>query len=273
MAQGGRALAWLDLDNRPEVMTLSGIEWKEVPGGKFKYGHKDEEDNKPRTLTLPTFYISRFPITQAQFQSFLDDPAGADDPRWFEGLTNDEDDRRIEEPWFKFANHPRDNISWIQAMAFCRWWSWRLGTTYDLDKVAQWAVRLPTEFEWERAARGKNGLVYPYGNDYAPEKGNTDDTGIGQTSAVGIFPNGASPDGVEEMSGNVLEWCLSHYDNPALNPSDEDLRTGDVRRVLRGGSWFGSHLGARAVYRFNFHPAYRNLDSGFRLVVLHPPSS
>ncbi len=268
----GRALGLTGWDNRPEVMTLSAIEWKKIPGGKFKYGHKDEDDNKPQTLTLPAFSISRFPITQAQFQTFLDDPEGAADPRWFDGLTDNEDDRRIEEPYFKFANHPRDNVSWIQAMAFCRWWSWREGTTYDLDKVAEWAVRLPTEFEWERAARGKNGLVYPYGNDYDLEKGNTARI-IGQTSAVGIFPNGASPDGVEEMSGNVWEWCLSNYDNPAIDPREEDLRAGNVSRVLRGGSWFYDHLSARAVYRNDFHPAYRYVSSGFRLVVLRPPSS
>ncbi|MEP7337954.1 MAG: SUMF1/EgtB/PvdO family nonheme iron enzyme, partial [Acidobacteriota bacterium] len=189
----GRALALLDLDNRPNVTTLSGIEWKEIPAGEFKCGDESESDNKPRTLKLPTFYISRFPITQAQFQIFLDDPEGAADPRWFAGLTEDDKARRIAEPYFKFANHPRDNINWYQAMAFCRWWSWRAGKTYDLDKVTEWEVRLPTEFEWERAARGRNGLVYPYGNDYDLNKGNTGDTGIGQTSAVGIFPNGASP--------------------------------------------------------------------------------
>ncbi len=268
----GRALGLTGWDNRPEVMTLSGIEWKEIPGGKFKHGHKDESDNKPRTLTLPTFYISRFPITQAQFQLFLDDPAGAADPRWFDGLTEDEDDRRIEEPYFKFANHPRDNVSWIQAMAFCRWWSWQAGKTYDLDKVTEWEVRLPTEFEWERAARGKNGLVYPYGNAYSSEKGNTWETSIAQTSAVGIFPNGASPDGVEDMSGNVWEWCLSDYGNPQIDARKENLRKTEYR-VLRGGSWLNLQMDARAVFRLDYPPGDRDGNVGFRVVYCRPPSS
>ncbi|MEP7336843.1 MAG: SUMF1/EgtB/PvdO family nonheme iron enzyme, partial [Acidobacteriota bacterium] len=104
--------------------------------------------------------------------------------------------------------------------------------------------------------------------------------GIGQTSAVGIFPNGASPDGVEDMSGNVWEWCLSNwewflinYDNPALDPRDEDLRAGDVLRVLRGGSWHRFQDYARAVYRNLYQAAERNLNAGFRVVLCRPPSS
>lgn len=270
----GRALGLTGWDDRPGVGVvdgLSGIAWVKIPGGKFQYGDKSEDAAKLRKPTLPDFHISRFPVTQAQFKTFLDDPSGYADPRWFGGLTDDEEERRIVEPYFKFANHPRDNVNWYQAMAFCRWLSWQWGTTYDLDKVTEWAVRLPTEFEWEKAARGTDGRLYPYEGDYDPAKGNTHGTGISQTSAVGIFPNGASSYGVEEMSGNVWEWCLSSYKKPADKAEDEDLRASE-NRVLRGGSWFDVLGGARAVSRFLYHPGFRDLSVGFRLLVVRPTS-
>jgi len=271
----GRALALTEWDNRKGVGIVGGlpdIDCVKIPGGEFKCGDESEDDNKPRALTLPEFYISRFPVTNAQFNAFLDDPTGYADPRWFAGLAADDDDRRVAEPYFKFANHPRDNINWYQAMAFCRWLSWRWGGGYDLKKIGEWAVRLPTEFEWEKAARGTDGRIYPYGNQYVPAKGNADYTGIGQTSAVGIFPDGKSPYGVEEMSGNVWEWCLSRSDNPALDAKDENLQS-DNDRALRGGAWWDDQDSARSVRRDIVNPAVRDLSTGFRLWLSRPPSS
>ncbi|HLG17395.1 MAG TPA: SUMF1/EgtB/PvdO family nonheme iron enzyme [Blastocatellia bacterium] len=279
----GRALGLTGLDNRPGVgITDKGLpdfDLVEIPGGEFQYGDKSESDNPPPKLTLPTFHISRYPVTCAQFQTFLDDPEGYADPRWFDGLAADDDDRPMREQYFKFANHPRETVNWYQAMAFCRWFSWRRGSTYDLKKVGEWAVRLPTEYEWEKAARGasrrKVVRLYPYEGDFDAAKGNTYETGIGQTSAVGIFPNGASPYRVMDMSGNVWEWCLSSYDKPALDARKESLRT-TKSRVLRGGSWNGVQGFARAVYRGDTLPALRDSSFGlvgFRVVVVvRPPS-
>ncbi len=277
----GRALGLTGWDNRKGVgigraangVALPDIDWVEIPEGEFQYGDASQGAAKPQKLTLPTFHISRYPVTHAQFQTFLDDPEGFADPRWFDGLAASEDDRRMDEQYFKFANHPRETVNWYQAMAFCRWLSWRLGGEHDLKKAPDWAVRLPTEFEWEKAARGTDGRIYPYKGDYDKVKGNTDDTGIGQTSAVGIFPNGASPYGVMDMSGNVWEWCLSSYQNPAPDARNENLRT-DEWRVLRGGAWFGDHILARAVSRDGyFYAADRYFNIGFRLVcVVRPPS-
>jgi formylglycine-generating enzyme required for sulfatase activity len=276
----GRALGLTGWDNRKGVgiirnangLALPDFDLVEIPGGEFQYGHEDESDNPPQKLTLPIFHISRYPVTYAQFQSFLDDPEGFADPRWFDGLAASDDERRMNEQWFKFTNHPRETVNWYQAMAFCRWLSWRMGGEYDLKKVADWAVRLPTEFEWEKAARGTDSRIYPYKGDYDARKGNTGDTGIGQTSAVGAFPNGASPYGVMDMSGNVWEWCLSAYKKPAIDVRKENVRT-DNSRVLRGGSWFGVHVVARAVYRDDSRPAVRYSVIGFRVVVvLRPPS-
>ncbi len=276
----GRALGLTGWDNRKGVgivrdasgVALPDIDWVEIPGGEFQYGDESEYAAKPQKLTLPTFHISRYPVTYAQFQTFLDDPEGYADPRWFEGLAAGDDDRRMDEQYFKFANHPRESVRWYQAMAFCRWLSRRLGGKYDLKKVEEWAVRLPTEFEWEKAARAVDERIYPYKGDFDAAKSNTYETGIGQTSAVGIFPNGASPYGVMDMSGNVWEWCLSNYEKPALDARKENLQT-EANRVLRGGSWALYLIVARAVFRNNLHPADRYNLIGFRVVWCRPPSS
>ncbi len=275
----GRALGLMDCDNRKGVgvietngVKLPDFDWIKIPAGEFQYGDaKAEGAAKPQKLSLPEFHISRFPITYSQFQTFVDDPEGIADARWFEGLTGDDSERQPAEQYFKFSNHPRETVSWFQAMAFCRWLSWRLGTTCDLKKVTEWAVRLPTEFEWEKAARGTDGRLYPYEGEFDPKRSNVYETGIGQTSAVGIFPNGASPYGVEEMSGNVWEWCLSNYSKPKFDAAKENLRTGD-NRVLRGGSWYYDQMVARAVCRYINHPAPRSNYFGFRVVLCRPPS-
>jgi formylglycine-generating enzyme required for sulfatase activity len=276
----GRALGMMRLDDRKGVGTVIGrngvalpeIDWVEIPGGEFQYGDESQYAARPQRLTLPTFHISRYPLTFAQFQTFLDDAEGFADPRWFEGLAAGDDDRRMDEQEFKFANHPRDSVNWYQAMAFCRWLSWRLGGGHDLKRVADWAVRLPTEFEWEKAARGTDGRIYPYAGEFDAAKGNTSETGLEQTSAVGIFPNGASPYAVMDLSGNVWEWCLSNYDKPALEARKENLRT-DKDRVLRGGSWSDLQDLARAPFRYINHPADRYFDFGCRVVcVVRPPS-
>jgi formylglycine-generating enzyme required for sulfatase activity len=277
----GRALGQIDydkivnqrprplLDNRRGVGVVDGlpdIDWVTIPGGEFIYG----EGQTGEKLFLPAFSIARYPITYVQFQCFAADPAVYGDPRWWEGLAADEDDKRLRDQGFKYANHPRESVNWYQAIAFCRWLSfqlWAVGTRhvvsaadYDPMNPLTWLVRLPTEQEWEKAARGPTGLIYPYGNTFDAQKGNSSETGIGMTSAVGVFPGGASPYGVEEMSGNIWEWCLN-TPRGSINIDGTDVR------CWRGGSWGLYTRGVRAASRYGNAPHGRDYGRGWRCVA------
>jgi formylglycine-generating enzyme required for sulfatase activity len=273
----GRALGRLQLDGEPldnrkgvsiisvDGITLPDIDWMEIPAGKFTYQEKEQRDEG-------LFFIARYPVTFAQFQTFLDDPRGFVNPRWWEGLSADDEHKHAPgEQWFKFYNHPRDDVSWYDAVAFCRWLTEKIRTYPQLlpQKMAGMKgceIQLPTEWQWEKAARGTDGREYPYKGKFDNGKANTSATGIGQTSTVGIFPQGASPYGVLEMSGNVWEWCLNEHSNP-----EKIEVSGDDPRVVRGGSWNHIQGFARASIRSNNGPDRRYNYYGFRVVV-RPPS-
>jgi len=187
-----RAGVGLRADGLPDIV------WCEVPAGEFIY----QEDER---VTLPAFHIAKYPVTYKQFQAFIDAPDGFSNVKWWDGLHKDGLKQQRSGPGdqaFKFWNHPRERVSWYDAMAFCRWLSAKLR-----DEIT-----LPTEEEWEKAARGTDGRAYPHEGAFDPTKGNTAESGIGQTSAVGVFPDGASPYGVMDMSGNVWEWTLTEHE-------------------------------------------------------------
>jgi formylglycine-generating enzyme required for sulfatase activity len=269
-AAAGRALAMIG-DPRFGVGVKDGlpeIDWVEIPAGTFLMGSDKAKDRYARDdeipqheVDLPAYHISRYPITYAQFQAFLDAPDGFYNPEWWDGLAaNDYHKAQPGEPDFPYANHPREHVSWYDAAAFCRWLTAKLG----------YEVRLPTEAEWEKAARGMDGRIYPYGDEADPAKGNTYKTGIGGSSAVGLFPDGASPYGALDMSGNVWEWCLTKWRGSYDEPEDNSLDGTDVR-VLRGGSWGSNVLNARAASRNWDAPFSRfKLGYGFRVVCASP---
>ena len=262
----GQALGLLDLDDRPGVGLrddgLPDLDWVEIPEGEFIFGD-ESEDNGPVTLTLPTFYIARYPVTYKQFQAFIDAPDGFHNPEWWEGLAAGDDHKAAPgEQRFKYWNHPRENVSWWDAIAFYRWLSSKLG----------YEVTLPTEQQFEKAARGTDGRTYPWGDDYIPGYANIDETWqeegpyyIRQTTAVGMYPQGASPYGVLDLSGNVWCWCLNEYDNP-----ENTGLGGDAARVLRGGSWLLLRNFARSVYRSYGRPVDRDFIDGFWCVCASP---
>lgn len=249
----------LALDNSAEaVQAIIGepFEWCDVLAGEFLYGERK------RTLILPVFAIAKYPITYSQFQLFIDD-GGFTDDRWWEGLA-DRPDGPGEQAW-KINDHPREQVSWYDSIAFCRWLSWKLGGSYDIDKVAAWAVRLPVEFEWEKAARGVDGRVYPWGNDFDQNKCNTSESDDKRTSSVMEYPQGMSSYGVFDMVGNIWEWCLTEYYEPRKIIGGKSLRS-NHRRALRGGSWLVNQDFARVWSRSWFFPINRDNDLGFRIM-------
>ncbi|PYQ57801.1 MAG: formylglycine-generating enzyme family protein, partial [Acidobacteria bacterium] len=128
--------------------------------------------------------------------------------------------------------------------------------------------------EWEKAARGVDGLIFPWGRKADANRANYDDTGVGERNVVGCFPGGASPYGIEELSGNVWEWTRSLYGDYPYEPvaAREDLEASPkVRRVVRGGSCFSVSRLARCAYRLRSVPGSRNGVIGFRVVVLPFP--
>jgi formylglycine-generating enzyme required for sulfatase activity len=244
------------------------FEWCPVPAGSFKCGEKGQDDNPTRTLTLPAFEIAKYLITWEQFAVFLDADDGFRRDDWWAGLAVEAEHRaQPGEQRFQMAGHPRERVSWYDAMAFCRWFSYRLGGSYSIEHPNRWAVRLPTEWEWEKAARGTDGLAYPYGDQFDVKKSNTRESGIGQTTPVTAYPEGASPCGALDMSGNVWEWTLGTYEKSADDADNVEIASA-LQRMVRGGSWAFDQGYARPAYRLSDDPFLRSIDVGFRVVRL-----
>jgi formylglycine-generating enzyme required for sulfatase activity len=220
-------------------------------------------------LDLPAFRIGKYPITNLQYDAFVRD--GGYTERWRRCWTTAgwqrKEDRTGPEKYggvFDLPNHPVVMVSWYEAFAFCNW----LGEKLNLK------VALPTEAQWEKAARGpsptRGGGVgvgvrrYPWGNEITPDHANYGETGIGTTSAAGIFSKGVSPYGTLDMSGNVWEWTLSlDRPYPYLPDDGRNAPEAEGARVVRGGSWYDLQGGARCAFRSGASPTSSTRTSGF----------
>ncbi|MEZ4297801.1 MAG: bifunctional serine/threonine-protein kinase/formylglycine-generating enzyme family protein [Polyangiaceae bacterium] len=226
------------------VRDTDGYEMVLIPGGPFLMGADR------RTVRLDPFYIDRVPVTNEQFATFLRatgySPEGEGRGRFLMHLRDTQASKRL-------AKHPVVFVSWVDARAYAAWAG----------------KRLPTEAEWEKAARGTDGRRYPWGRE-EPSKaralfGHHD----GGTAQVGTFPRGASPYGVLDMAGNVMEWCDDaddpdfYADGPEHNPRNVGERDASPR-VMRGGSFMHGAAALRATARTSFEPSYRFASGGFR---------
>ena len=293
--EAGNALARLG-DPRLEVMSMEEMQLCRVPAGKFWMGSEDiKEDEKPQhEVDLPyDFWISQYPVTNAQFKQFIEAGGYECGEYWGEALAHGFwsvegfKGRFVSIPRrssvkvggvFDLPNHPVVNVSWYEALAFCRWLegTWAAGSGPEGEIIEgisakRLQVLLPSEAEWEKSARGwQDRREYPWGEEFDPEHSNTGETGIGATSAVGCFPQGASPYGAQEMSGSVWEWTRSLYvDYPYQNfRKRENLsEKPDQIRVLRGGSWDNDEEFARCSSRDENFPHLFYYGLGFRVVV------
>lgn len=181
-------------------------------------------------------------------------------------------------------NWPVVGTNWFEAVAFCRWlterikdekWRmkvWREGQVEPLDlqpPISDIRIRLPTGAEWERAARGEDGRRYPWGNeDWDSERGNIGESRMNHATPVGIYPRGATPSGLLDMAGNVLEWTASLYRPYPYRPDDgRNDPKAEGSRVLRGGSWLYLQRYARCAFRYWLISGRFNFNVGFRVVV------
>lgn len=194
-----------------------------VPAGDFLYGER------PQTVTLDSFWIDRTPVTNGDYARFVTEthhPA----PRHWQGQT----------PPAELLDHP---VVWV--------------TWHDAQAYAVWAgLQLPTEQQWERAARGTDGRFYPWGNRWIPERCNSSESGRRTTTSVGSFsPAGDSPVGCVDMAGNVWEWTDSWYDDT------------QNRRVVRGGAWNANRQMSDVTARRKYTPSLAHDHYGFRLAA------
>jgi formylglycine-generating enzyme required for sulfatase activity len=292
-AEAGRALAKLG-DPRAAVLDPLQIEWIEIPAGPFIMGSDEVDREKPQHIyEIPAAYrIARYPITNAQFQHFVDEGGYTQAAYWAEatqhgywtpeGIKGWRDQTPRTKPMaygepFHLPNHPAVGVTWYESLAFTRWLTEKLQKANQLP--TGWSVRLPTEAEWEKAARGEDGQPYPWPGDQPdPNRANYSDTGINSTNAVGAFPSGVSPYGVEEMAGNVWEWCSTlwgagvskpDFDYPyVLTDGRENLAADNrTRRVLRGGTFLYEVNLVRCADRGRSDPNYESGRFGFRVVV------
>ena len=220
-----------------------GLEWVMVPAGEFTMGGNAYSHERPiHQVHLSEYQIARHPVTNAQYELFVKAKSYVVPKHW--------KNRKI--PPGK-ENHPVVYVSWEDVRAFCAWAG----------------VCLPTEAEWEKAARGTDGRKYPWGNEPPTRELCNFNGYVGDTTPVGRYPKGASPYGALDMAGNVWEWVNDWYDekyysvSPAKNP--QGPATG-LFRVLRGGSWDNNVDVVRSAYRDGSNPDGWIFNFGFRCV-------
>jgi formylglycine-generating enzyme required for sulfatase activity len=263
-----------ELDWRPDDLDA----FVEVPPGPFLSGDKDTlyGDRTEERVIAHRYWIGKYPVTYSQYARFVEDDGYYREAWWSEAgwawrkKKGRERPRYWEDDDYHNPIFPVVGVTWYEAGAYCRWLDMQLNVSSSRLKVwmdgnveyvaldpGTFRVRLPTEEEWERAARGTDGRAYPWGDEFGFDKANVAEKlgeGMGATS-VCTYPQGVSPEGVWDMSGNVLEWTGSLYEESS------------ERFVLRGGSWYLHRRDARCASRDRSFPARFSVDYGFRVVV------
>jgi formylglycine-generating enzyme required for sulfatase activity len=241
--------------DRTGMQEEGGLKFMQVSDGKFLMGSRydnklaDSYEKPQHIVELKDYWIGQFLVTNEQYAIFVE-------------ATSQKHDRVKD--WKKKLDHPIVNVSWNDAQAYCRW----LNETQSTGLLKDYVFRLPTEAEWEKAARGEFGFEWPWGNEFDKNKCNSSEGRRGGTTAVGAYsPAGDSPYGAADMVGNVFEWTQSLFKGyPYFEDSCEDIKAKGMR-VVRGGSWFNEKLNARCAYRSGLSSDDHNSGLGFRVVI------
>ena len=232
-----------------------------ISAGEFLMGSVPALDQASRSdeypqhpLFLPDYYMAKTPVTQVQYAAFVQATGYRQPTRREDG-----------QPPLDKQDHPVVYVSWDDAVAYCHWLSKTTGLVY----------RLPTEAEWEKAARGPDGRTYPWGNHWDGRRCNSPESGLNETTPVEAYPDGAGPYGLLDMVGNVWEWVATKEGKTYPFDVGEDewgepYLQEDVRRALRGGSFYDYRSYARCAGRWFDPHGTRGKEIGFR-VALTPP--
>jgi formylglycine-generating enzyme required for sulfatase activity len=253
-----------------------------VPAGRFLMGSDKSKDGMAREaeapqheVALPAFFISKYPVTVAQFRAFVEDS---------DYSLKDRNSLK------SMDNHPVLNVTWKEAMEYCRWLDdkFRKSELKELETLGEYLtkgfrIRLPTEAEWERAARGTDGRLYPWGDVPDANRANYCDSGIGGTTAVGCFQAGKTPSGCLDMSGNLWEWTLSIWGRDALKEPEfkypyrhdsewnNEAASDKIARVGRGGSFIRQGQRLRSAARLRSSPIDQSSFIGLRCCIAPDP--
>jgi toxoflavin biosynthesis protein ToxD len=237
-----------------------------IPAGPFLMGTSDEQikvmtenedwadewrsedlfhaEQPQHTVTLSAFEIGNYPVSNFEYYSFIYNSGYRVPKNWIGFHFNDGE-----------AAHPVTGVSKTDALEYCKW----------LSKSVNFEYRLPTEAEWEKAARGIEGRIYPWGDNFDPWRCNTLESAKRNTTPCGSYsPGGDSPYSVADMSGNVWEWTSS-FMQPYPYKENSDHEGSKNKCIVRGGAWYYSHKLARCAARESVLPDYISPSLGFRL--------
>ena len=259
----GQKLSEFD-DTREGVGVKNGvpdIKWIKVPGGKIKLEGdkegKDEFDATPfrHEFTVKPFRIAKYPLTNVQFEAFLKADDGYGKEEWWKGIGQVKEPLKPKRPE---ANCPREMVSWYEAVAFCRWLSVKTGTS----------IRLPTEWEWQHAATSCDPRrEYPWQGGWNDCRCNSRESGLQRTTAVGMYPAGATQQGIDDMVGNIFQWCQNKYwayERLDAVLIDESIDESGFRS-FRGSTFDDDIAEHQTLGRYGNYPDTRLHILGFRL--------
>lgn len=229
---------------------LPMLEWCDIPAGIVR---NEDFSSRARVIEVPAFRMSKYAVTNEQFNIFVRDKYGYQYPKWWEfSATARQWHQRHRKPYppeNSGYHNPRERVSWYEAVAFCYWLSARTGMK----------IMLPYVVQWQRAVQGENEWLYPWGNTFDPTRCNTQENSLKSTASVDYFKNGVSIYGVFGLAGDVWEWCIDR--------SEERDENGEYKRAAMGGSYLSSQERAQSTTRFFLNPKSCYGSIGFRIVT------